>query len=232
MPAEPKRRPMTEASVRRMLSKAESSFRRCWKFLESVRWNKKKRNIEASGAELKAFQPTLADALFALSRGYQRLEQNKNALIERKAKIPGDRFATRMARLSTLQGYLRRAINIGFDLGDGFAWIFYQSDPDLLNEHARQPRSNFLPTGLGGRGEIEFIRNLQRMGDFFLLYHGITSLLRLGDVTLLSVEGMRAVGLGELKTKQGDQPNKLQITLVKGRLVRSTRGRLKLVHPR
>ena len=119
---------------------------------------------------------------------------------------------------------------IGRGLGDSFAWFFYQFDRDYLLEHAKQPENALLPTGLGGQGEVGFIKRTQFVGRLFVLYHGITSVLRLGDVSLVDMKRLRVAAIGELKTVKKNAPEEIRVTLVfKGSKKRLKIGRLRRV---
>jgi hypothetical protein len=100
-------------------------------------------------------------------------------------------------------------------IGDAFAWLFYHNEREWLSRHEQHQRQKYLPPGLGGRGEIEFIRNAPVFAGYLVLYHGITTYLRLGDVSLIDLAKKRIIGIGELKTA-GIQGDKLamQMTVV------------------
>ena len=57
------------------------------------------------------------------------------------------------------------------------------------------------PPGIGGRGELAFIDSVY-CETHFILYHGITTFLRLGDISFIERESWRVTHIGELKTVQ------------------------------
>src|SRR5207344_325451 len=71
-----------------------------------------------------------------------------------------------------------------------------------------------IPFGIGGLGEIEFIRNNPTMGENVVLYHGITNLLRYGDVSLINVRTFDVAAIAELKTKVAkEHEDKLELAV-------------------
>jgi hypothetical protein len=107
---------------------------------------------------------------------------------------------------------LDEAICIGKTLGDGYAWIFYGRDREMLNKHYDHPAEFHMPTGIGGHGELAFIKNIKALEGQFVLYHGMTSYLSLGDVSLVDLEANRVSAIGEIKTQKGSN-SELSITV-------------------
>jgi hypothetical protein len=110
--------------------------------------------------------------------------------------------ARRQKELAKRQGILLQAIAVGRALGDAFVWFFYRNNPELLKQHRLQPPPSPPPTGTGGEGELALVDAVRFLGDKYILFHGITSLFRLGDASLLDLRSQRIVGLGELKTEE------------------------------
>jgi hypothetical protein len=104
-----------------------------------------------------------------------------------------------MKALASYQKTLREAALVGKSLGDAFAWYFYQNDPALLDEHRKRPAVPLMTTGTGGRAELEFAKSLPQIDKQFVLHHCVTSILRLGDVSLVQTNPLRVVAIGELK---------------------------------
>jgi hypothetical protein len=192
--------------VRAAVAKAESAYNVCWEVLANL-----KRGNEDQ--RLGDFQPLLATALFRLAREYQSLARKRAGLIARKASLNRNWFLARMRSTAKDQQILFQAIEIGRGLGDGLAWFFYQQDRQYLAEHAKRPPNSLPPTPLGGRGELQFIRGVRFVNGLWVLYHGITSLLRLGDVTLIDWRQLRVAALGELKS-EGAGPGFIRVTVV------------------
>ena len=81
----------------------------------------------------------------------------------------------------------------------------------MLRKHLEHPAIRHFPTGIGGRGEVEFIRQA-RAEKHFLLHHGITTFLRIGDISFVDLRRRTVSGLGELKS-HGTQPGHVYVTL-------------------
>lgn len=86
-------------------------------------------------------------------------------------------------------------------IGNAYAWLFYWKNPGLLREHLCHPRQG-LSAGIGGLGELMFIRGAPHVHGLPVLAHMITSILRVGDVTLVDPATGKVRALGELKTAQ------------------------------
>lgn len=200
-----KERLSLEKSVKRSVDRAEASYRRCWSILSDL---KQGRPTDL----LVELQPTLAEALFRLGRTYREVSEVRSTLIERKHRIKKLWFNKRQRTLAKQLTILTQAIAIGRGLGDCLAWFFYQQDRNHLLEHAKQPENAVLPGGIGGRGELEFIRRVRVLNRQIVLYHGITSILRLGDVSLIDPRNLRVAAIGELKTQRTSNPNELSTT--------------------
>jgi len=118
--------------------------------------------------------------------------------------------------MKTLDYYreaVREALAIGKDIGDTLAWFFYQNENDLLRRHLEQPEVRHTPPGIGGFGELEFVKKMPIFDRKLVIYHGITSFLRIGDISLVDMETLRVSSVAELKTRQADAEN-LSITIV------------------
>ena len=76
-----------------------------------------------------------------------------------------------------------------------------------LGKHFQHESTGLFVSGIGGRGEIEFIMQQQNMYGFFALYHGITTMLRVGDFSLYEF-GNGIVGIGEIKTRKNESCEK------------------------
>jgi hypothetical protein len=102
-------------------------------------------------------------------------------------------------------------------IGDGYAWIFYRNDEDLIDQHLKCQRQINLPPGIGGIGERAFAEKLQGLNGHFVLYHGITSYLRMGDVTFFDPATKRVKSIGELKSQQiGTNEYRVTLGLIYG----------------
>lgn len=208
MPAT-KLRVASSRAVRTSINRAEMQFTECWDTLASLRSRRVGRIID--------FQTTLGQALRELSLAYTDLAAARDSLIKRKRFLDPGWFQQRQASLAALQGAIRQALAIGRALGDAFAWFFYQKSREILAAHLAHPREDRLLTGRGGAGEIEFVKNIRVLAGCFVLHHGITSMLRIGDVSLIDLDSLSVRALGELKTTPVDsQTSRVSVTLISG----------------
>jgi len=131
---------------------------------------------------------------------YRKLHQEKQGFIARKGDLTPDWFGHRLALIGRYQRAIKAAISVGKRLGDSFAWIFYVSAQDHLLEHGDHQRQFLAPPGIGGLGEVVFIESVKVVGGRLVLYHGITTFLRAGDVSYINVKERKVAAIGELKT--------------------------------
>ena len=187
------RGPIGRRRVRACIDGAEKSFAQCWRTLVAIK------TMKVDGKEMFEFQPNLATALFGLDDIYRRLTEARKRLIRDKASHPTAWFERRMRSSDKDLKGLRSAIDVGRSLGDAFAWLFYKQDQPLLERHFQQPLNPHTPAGIGGIGELEFVRQIRPPG-FFALYHGITTFLRIGDVSFYDLKTRSISAIGELKS--------------------------------
>jgi hypothetical protein len=154
-------------------------------------------------------QPLLARTLSHLNTVYHLVRAEQRALVARKKTLSERFFRQRMGSLARHAAAIAEVMRISRHIGDLFAWFWYQNDRDLLQQQlAAQPGKDF-PVHLGGAGELAFIERHQRLENRFVLYHGITSILRIGDISLIELlpGGPRIHSLAELKTQRQWQDN-------------------------
>jgi hypothetical protein len=191
------------------IDSAEVEFRKAWKILALMKTGKlSRRNIKS----LFDFQPILCCALQNLETAYQSISAEKRRLITRKRWLSDAYFRKRAKTLDSFLEAIEQAVALGKSLGDAFAWFFYQRDRKLLDEHRKAPRMLHGPFGSGAQGELEFIRNCKRFAGDLVLYHGTTTLLRHGDVSLIDTKALKVTAIGELKTQRISK-NRLQMSL-------------------
>jgi hypothetical protein len=174
---------------------ASVEFTWCWGCFQKLRRH------EVEVQDLVDFQLRLISAFTKLDGAYRAVKAEQGNLIERKSRYQPKWFGARMKKLDLYLSAVKEALGIGRSLGDGFAWIFYRDEAALLEEHAREQRQLLLPPKIGGLGERAFVKNLQGLGGTFVLYHAITSFLRLGDVSFFDPTSGRIATIGELKTR-------------------------------
>lgn len=199
-----------EKAVRSCVEDARVQFEECWTYLCDI---KSRKFSESSLDCLTKFQPVLAEAIIALSRKHQDIAGEKKRLIARKNNLCPTWFVRRMKRLSELQKVVLNTLNIGLSLGDAFALFFYRNDPRHLTDHLQQKRTILGPTGVGAIGELEFIRNTPVFHGYFIIFHGITSVLRLGDISLVNLNNFQIAGLGEIKS-HSTEPGTVRVELI------------------
>jgi hypothetical protein len=192
----------------RSIDKAHEQLDSVWRVLFQLNSSLQKDH----GQQLIECQSKLIEALWILDAQYRAVSSEKKRLIDKKNSYVATWFARRMAQLDTYLKILTGEIGSAKVIGDGYAWIFYRTDEHLIDEHLKRQRQINLPPGVGGIGERAFVEKLQGWNRQFVLYHGITSYLRLGDVTFFDPVTRRVKSIGELKSQQIGK-NEYRITL-------------------
>jgi len=187
---------VTRRRVKHIVDKAEHEFTWCWSVLADLRFNIEKVGI----LELVEWQPRLAKALFALERCYHELKHQDKALVKRKASVKDAYLRSQLQKSRALRAILDRTIDIGRVLGDSFAWLFYQKEHKLMSDHQKRKHVPRMATGVGGMGEITYLENLPVVNDYLVIYHGTTTFLRLGDISMVDMRSFQVVAIGELKS--------------------------------
>lgn len=182
-----------------MLEEFETSYDGCLGTVASLTLG------NPSTESLARFQPLLYHSLLQLTRGYHEIRRERERLVASKGRLTKTWHDRRQRVLAERQKILMRAISLGRTLGDAFVWFFYRNDPALLQEHLKQPPQSLPPTGDGGEGELALVDAVRFLGDKFILFHGITTMFRLGDASLADLSTQRIVGIGELKTTRIDE---------------------------
>lgn len=198
------RTPMSSRKrIRQVLDTAEQQLSDAWSILATFRSAK-------PSPRIVEFQSILLTVLVDLERARNDIGKERRAYIARKASCNAAWFTRRMRQLAQYEDMVTGASGIARALGDAFAWFFYQFDRGLLAEHAKCAATNIPPLTLGGRGERAFLHSVKQMEGRFVLHHGITTILRLGDFSLIDLKAFRVAGIGELKTV-GVDGNALQV---------------------
>jgi hypothetical protein len=202
---------VTKRELRALLATTEAAYRQCWETLVRTKTRDTSDALNYR-QRLLDFQPTLAAALFELDASYRQVRLSEKVLIGRKSILSPVWFRKRMRALARYREALTRAIEIGHGLGDSFAWLFYARDRQSLRAHLKVQGQRHLPPGIGGRGELEFLRQVKGVGSQIAIYHGTTTFLRIGDVSLFDLTDGKLVGIGEIKTAE-IKPGSLQLSL-------------------
>ena len=200
---------ISKANIIKLIDDVQLDLEKCWNVLSVM----KDGPISSfSGEEFFAFQPTLASALFRLDEAYRSLSQEHKRIVKRKNSLSSKWLRHRLKTITIYQHALTEVISVGKALGDAFAWAFYRNNRSYLDKHYMHEKITHTPPGIGGQGELEFIRNVRDIKGQFVLYHGITTFLRVGDISLIDLKTMTVTAIGDLKTKSS-APNVLDITL-------------------
>ncbi len=212
---------VSRAAVKALIDETEAKYRECWETLTRMKESfTPVKTWEGSEAKdlLEAilnFQPTLGFALLELSKMYRELHQEKYKIIAKKGTLSPDWFRHRLALIGRYQEHLKTTISIGKCLGDSFAWFFYQNERHRLPQHYDIQNQLQAPGHVGGTGEIEFVRRLQMRKGHLLIHHGLTTFLRLGDVSFIDLESLKLTAVAELKTRQvADKELAISVTLI------------------
>jgi len=192
---------VSRATVKALVDETEAKYEKCWETLSRLRKPESPAGADLFEDILK-FQPTLARALYDLSEMYRTLHQEKRTMVAKKERLSPEWFKKRLKTLDGYQEVLKAVLTIGKRLGDAFAWLFYRRDRGYLPAHHKHEGQLHLPPGVGGLGELKFIENVRMVKGHLVLYHGITTFLRVGDVSFINLEDMSLTAVGELKTKQ------------------------------
>lgn len=187
-------------TVKENIDTAEGTLSKCFGMLMDI-----KNGTDALGDAIMNFQPLLADCLYELMGFYQKLQAEKNFIISQKSIWDQTVFKDSITANAKYIKVVKEVITIGKILGDAFSWLFYSKNRPELDMHFEHPSTGLFVAGVGGKGEIEFIKNNQNLDGLFVVYHGITDMLRIGDFSLYA-NGMGIVGVGELKSQcKGDR---------------------------
>lgn len=191
---------ISEEKVRKVVDTAEETLNKCFDMLVEIR-----NASETLGDAIVNFQPILATCLYEIMEFYQELHAEKNNIISQKDVLEQSAFKKAMADNAKYIKVVGEVIKIGKSLGDAFSWIFYYNNRDELEQHFEHASTGLFVLGIGGKGEVEFIKKCPSINGLFVIYHSITNILRVGDFSLYA-DGKGIVGIGELKTKrEGNQ---------------------------
>lgn len=181
--------------VKSKIDSAEKTLNLCFNMLLDFR-----KGRGDLGNVLLTFQPTLAECLFELMKTYKELHSEKQELIKNKDTFDSSVFSEIMRENARLLNVIKETIEIGKSFGDAYAWFFFVNNRDELEKHMMHDSTGLFVAGIGGAGEISFIKSQKGIDGLYVIYHGITSILRIGDFSLF--DNSKIVGVGELKTKK------------------------------
>jgi hypothetical protein len=199
-----------KTKIEQLIKHTEKTYAVCW---DTLCYIKDSRFNNDTVTALLDFQIQLAEALFSIESLRQEILKEDKRLIANKSKFNIDWFIRRLKMFASYREGLKNLIVVGKSLGDAFAWWFYRFDLKLLQEHSSHERTLYPPLGIGGAGEIEFVRQIRHIQGKFIIYHGITNILRIGDVSLFDLKHFHLISLGEIKSKIVG-PNKADISII------------------
>lgn len=163
------------------------------------------------------FQPKLMRVLVKLSDAYRDIKAEERSLVTAKGRLKDVWFRQRMKQLSGYRKTICQAISIARNLGNAFAWVFYHKEQALIRRHlAKQPQL-LIPPGVGGIGERWLAENFLRTDRKLVLHHGITSFLRIGDISIVDPQTGTVDCIGEIKTERlSDTEASISLHLISG----------------
>ena len=154
------------------------------------------------------FQVKLAESLYNAMSLYREISQKEQQYIEKKESIDKTDFLEKMKKWKKQKLEIKETISIGKSIGDSFAYIFYRDSIEELEKHYKHPDNGLFVSGIGGRGEIEFIKANSTIDGYLVVYHAITNMLRIGDFSVCSLDG-KVIGIGEIKSEYINEKNML-----------------------
>ena len=206
---------ISRATVLESIGLAEEIYSRLWAYLLNLRDGSVD---DSKGVSIISFQFTLAEAIFRLDRLCDSIKHQKRSCVRRKGQLSPSWFRSRMRTLASYSQAVEEAAQIGREIGDLFAWFFYQRDRDVLVKHLMQSKVSQIPPGLGGGGELSFLKATPVLDGHLVIYHGTTSILRIGDLSLIDISQRRVASIVELKTLKRDGDQVRCFTVACGRL--------------
>lgn len=159
-----------------------------------------KRGAGLEEREFINFQIDLAECLYNAMSVYREVSQKEREYIGMKESLDKKNFLEKMQKCKEQKIELKEAINIGKSIGDSFAYIFYRDSIEELEKHFEHSDNGLFVSGIGGRGEIEFIKANPTIDGYLVVYHSITNMLRIGDFSICSLDG-KVIGTGEIKSE-------------------------------
>lgn len=159
-----------------------------------------KRGANLEEREFINFQTNLAECLYNAMSVYREIFQKERKYIEMKESLDKKDFLEKMQKWKNQKLEMKDVISIGKCIGDSFAYIFYRDSIEELEKHYKHPDNGLFVSGIGGRGEIEFIKENPTIDGYLVVYHSITNMLRIGDFSLCSLDG-KVIGTGEIKSE-------------------------------
>ena len=166
-----------------------------------------KKGISISIDTISDFQVTLAECLYKAMSIYNDISKKEKDYIKIKKSLETGAFSEKMKNWKKQKFEIKELINTGKSLGDALAYMFYRDSIEELEKHYEHSDNGLFVSGIGGIGEIEFIKANPTINGYLVLYHSITNMLRIGDFSLCSLTG-KVVGIGEIKSVYKSEESK------------------------
>jgi hypothetical protein len=187
------------SQIKKVVDEAGLHFEWCWQIFSAF---KSGNTDDIDATSIRNFQLRLLDGLELLDGNFKLVKREQRRLVSEKQRYNSHWFRGRMAKLSSFCDSLKETMAVGRAIGDGFAWIFYANERDLVEQHLRSQRQILLPPKIGALGERLTLERLQGFDNKLLIYHGTTTFLRLGDISFVDLKRQSIAAIGELKTRK------------------------------
>lgn len=206
---------LSKKNVAQAIQHAGEVFEWCWTVV--CRLKRPSSVDDDFGFDIADFQFKLVEAIAKLENLLRAIRAEQKRLKQNRKSYNRNWLSQRMSALRLYQTAIVSNLSIGRAVGDGFAWFFYEKDRRLISEHLKHQIQTELPIGIGGFGERLMVRGVRSLDRKMAIYHGTTTFLRIGDVSLIDLKSRRVHAIGELKTRKvSDQEYQLMIYLVAG----------------
>jgi hypothetical protein len=193
----------TEKRIRALIDSVEPKYQDFWRRVVSFKAGEYENDLLN---DLMHFQDDLASCLFAISEEYLKTTKQRKSLMRNSKKLPHAEVQSQKKDFDKCLDALKGLIYMGKSIGDAYAWFFYYHDREMLNKHLEAQEQLLPPVGkLGGMGELSFVKNVKMLNGYITVYHGITNILRIGDVSLIDSKTLKLVALAEIKTKMKNE---------------------------
>lgn len=201
---------ITKENIKKEFCSAESNLEFCWEVLTDLK--EYSINDKNFVDRFIFFQEKLATTIFKLQSIRDLIIIEEKYIVKNKVNYNNNWFISKLRLLSKFKDGIDSIVNISKALGDAYAYFFYQRDLELLSKHFNHQKVINHTSGVGERGELEFIKQIKHIKGEITIFHGITNVLRYGDFSFIDLKSLRVTKIGELKTKKIDN-NTLNLRL-------------------
>ena len=164
-------------------------------------------NLNINWEDLILYQNLLIEILFEEKKLEIPFRKQLNKIKQYKDKV------SEANNITNIIERLEQIEKIVLIFGDFLCWIFYKNDFELMDNHIKKQKTTINSAGSGISAEIECIKKLNSPDNpTFYLYNGISSYLRIGDLSVFDKSLWRIIGMGEIKSSKPDNGN-IEITV-------------------